>query len=48
MLLFKGDYRVTGKLVDNPTGEEIACQQVKFTIVDGHAACDGLFCNLIG
>ncbi|KAL8560163.1 hypothetical protein ACOMHN_021658 [Nucella lapillus] len=46
--LASGDYRVTAKLIDNPTGQEIACQQVEATIVDGHPSCSGFLCSIFG
>ena len=31
-VIFQGDYRVNGRLVDTRTDEEIACYTVEFTI----------------
>ncbi|XP_076445653.1 ganglioside GM2 activator-like [Babylonia areolata] len=46
--LAEGDYRVTLKLTDNPTGQQLACQKVEATIVDGHPSCSGFLCSIFG
>jgi len=46
--LAEGDYRVTAKLIDNPTGQELACQHVEMTLVDGHPSCSGFLCSIFG
>jgi len=46
--LAEGDYKVEMKLVDNASGQTIACQQLQGTIVDGHPPCSGFLCSIIG
>ncbi|KAK7486629.1 hypothetical protein BaRGS_00022154 [Batillaria attramentaria] len=46
--LAEGDYRATAKLIDSQSGQELACQHMEVTVVDGHERCSGFLCSIFG
>lgn len=46
--LADGDYKATAKLIDNASGEELACQHLEVTVVDGNESCSGFLCSIFG
>jgi len=45
--LAEGDYRVTVKLLDGASGQQVACQHLEGTIADPDA-CSGFLCSVFG